>query len=187
MLHGIFCFLLGGGLLYSLLTGQGERVMNAVLSAAGEAVTSALSLAGGLAFFSGLMNILWKAGVPALLSRRLKPLLHFLMGSDLDVEERGYVTMNLAINMLGLGNAATPIGMKAAQMMTENGRATDALCLFLVINSSSVQLLPTTVLSLRAASGSMNPGSVILPTLIATGLSTVVGILTCKAAERFHE
>ena len=87
--------------------------------------------------------------------------------------------------MLGLGNAATPMGIEASRRLAEKGRATDALCLFLVINASSVQLLPTTVIALRAAAGSRQPGIIAWPAFLATALSTATGILCCKAAEKW--
>ena len=185
MLHAIFGFLLGGGLLYALLTGGGEAAVSAALSAAQEAVATALSLAGGFAFFCGMMNILKSAGAVKALSARLAPFLRFLFGGEIPPAAFEYVTLNLTANMLGLSNAATPMGMAAARLLAVNHQAGNALCLFLVINASSVQLLPTTVLSLRAAAGSLMPGAVALPTLAATVISTTVGILACKIAERF--
>ena len=95
------------------------------------------------------------------------------------------MTLNLTANMLGLGSAATPLGLEAARKMGGSGEAaSNALCLFLVINASSVQLLPTTVIALRAAEGSAAPGSVIFPALLATAISTLTGIIACKIGER---
>ena len=93
--------------------------------------------------------------------------------------------MNLTANLLGLGNAATPMGIEAARRMGKgNGTASNALCLFLVINASSVQIFPASVIALRAAAGSADPARIVLPALIATGVSTIVGIASCKCAER---
>ena len=94
------------------------------------------------------------------------------------------VLLNLSANLLGMGNAATPMGIEAARRMGgSSGGASNALCLFLVINSSSVQLLPATVIALRAAEGSADPGCITLPALAATAISTAVGIAACKIAE----
>ena len=103
---------------------------------------------------------------------------------EIPADALDYVTMNLAANMLGLGNAATPMGVEAARRMAAGERAGDALCFFLVLNASSVQLLPTTVIALRAAAGSQAPGQIALPALVSTLISTLAGALSCKLAER---
>lgn len=187
MLQGIFGGLLGLSLLYGLVRGTGAQVMTSVLAAAGEGVQSALDLAGGFAFFCGLIGILREAGMMEGLARRAAPALRRLLGKELPDDALGYVTMNLTANLLGLGNAATPMGMEAARRMAAqgNGAASNALCLFLVINSSSVQLLPSSVIALRAAAGSADPGAVTLPALAATAFSTLAGILACKGAEKW--
>ena len=184
VLNVIFGGLLGLSLLWGTFYGEGDRVTAAILAAAGEAVQTALLLAGGFAFFGGLVNILRRAGAMDALSRRLSPALTFLMGKSLPEDAVPYAAMNLAANALGLGNAATPMGVEAARRMASGETANNALCLFLVINSSSVQLLPSTVISLRAAAGSQDPARIVLPSLMATGLSTIAGILSCRIAER---
>lgn len=184
-MQAVFGGLMGISLLYGLICGAGERVMAAMLDAAGEAVRAAIALAGGFAFFCGLMAILRRAGAAEWLGKRIAPALRLLMGRDLPRDALEPVTLNLAANMLGLGNAATPMGVEASRRLAREGRATNALCLFLVINASSVQLLPATVIALRAAAGSIRPGAVALPAFIATALSTVTGIVCCKAAEKW--
>ena len=183
MLQIIFGGMLGGGGLFSLLTGQGAAVFPALLGAAQEGVETAISLAGGFALFCGLIGILRAAGAVGALSRLTAPLLRRLMG-EIPADALDYVTMNLAANMLGLGNAATPMGVEAARRMAAGERADDALCFFLVLNASSVQLLPTTVIALRAAAGSQAPGQIALPALVSTLISTLAGALSCKLAER---
>ena len=185
MLQAIFGGLTGVSLLYGLIRGTADQVMAAMLAAAGEAVQAALALAGGFAFFCGMMAILRRSGAVEGLGRLLSPLLRRLMGQDLPREALAPVTLNLTANLLGLGNAATPMGIEASRRLAEHGRASNALCLFLVINASSVQLLPATVIALRAAAGSANPGIIILPSFIATSLSTLTGILCCKAAQKW--
>ena len=183
MLQIIFGGMLGGGVLFSLLTGQGAAVFPALLGAAQEGVETAISLAGCFALFCGLIGILRAAGAVGALSRLTAPLLRRLMG-EIPADALDYVTMNLAANMLGLGNAATPMGVEAARRMAAGERASDALCFFLVLNASSVQLLPTTVIALRAAAGSQAPGQIALPALVSTLISTLAGALSCKLAER---
>ena len=185
MMQAIFGGLMGISLLYGLIRGTADRVMAAMLEAAGEAVQSAIALAGGFAFFCGLMAILRRAGAAEALGKRIAPALRLLMSRELPPDALEPVTLNLAANMLGLGNAATPMGIEASRRLARDGRATNALCLFLVINASSVQLLPATVIALRAAAGSARPGAVALPAFLATALSTVTGIVCCKAAEKW--
>ena len=183
MLHGIFCGLLGSALLYGLLSGTGDQVIVGLLSGAEGAIATALSLAGGFAFFGGMMEILARAGAMDWLSRRAAPFLRILLGKSLPDEAVSPAAMNLSANLLGLGNAATPMGIEAAKRMAGGERAGNALCMFLVLNASSVQLLPTTVIALRAAAGSAAPGSITAPTLFATLISTLAGIFACKIME----
>lgn len=183
MLHILFGGLMGMALLWGLIQGEGERVVSAVLSGAEDGITTALSLAGGFAFFCGMMEILARAGGMEWMKRRAAPCLRILLGKSLPDEALSPVAMNLAANLLGLGNAATPMGIEAARRMAQGDTASNALCMFLVINASSVQLMPTTVIALRAAAGSASPGSITGPTLLATLFSTMIGILSCKLLE----
>ena len=184
MLQGIFGFLLGSAMLAGLATGKGEAVFSAALAGAAEGIATAFSLAGGFAFFCGLMEVLRRSGAVTRLARRFAPALAWLLGGEVPGDALDYVALNFSANLLGLGNAATPMGVEAAKRMATGERAGNALCMFLVINASSVQLLPTSVIALRAAAGSASPGAVALPTLAATGISTLVGILSCKIAEK---
>ena len=184
MLQVLFGGITGLSLLYGLIKGQGEAVAAAMLSGAEEAVQAAVAMAGGFAFFCGMTAILRRSGAVEMLGRRLSPALARMLGPELPPDALEPVLLNLSANLLGLGNAATPMGIEAARRMAKgSGRASNALCLFLVINSSSVQLLPATVIALRAAEGSADPGCVTLPALAATAFSTIVGIAACKIAE----
>lgn len=185
MLQWLFGGLLSGSILYGWLTGQGDKVMRAVLEAAEEGVTAGLAMAGGFGFFCGLIGLLRRAGAARWLSGKIAPGLQWLLGPSLPPEALEPVAMNLTANLLGLGNAATPMGVEAARRMAgPGGEISNALCMFLVINASSVQLIPTTVIALRAAAGSAAPGAVTGPALAATGISTAVGILACKLMEK---
>ena len=185
MLQWIFGGMTGLALIWGMAHGSGGQVVSAMLKAAEEAVQAAIALAGAYAFFCGMLNILRKAGTAERLGRALSPMLRRLFGNELPPNALEPVTMNLTANLLGLGNAATPMGIEAARRMGKGTAAAgNALCLFLVINASSVQLLPTTVIALRAAAGSADPGCVTLPTLAATAISTLVGIVGCKCAEK---
>ena len=184
MLQIVFGGLMGVSVLYGLMQGKGDQVAAAMLAAAGDAVETALTLSGSFALFCGFMEIGRQAGAVDALARALAPLLLRLFGPGLPEDALGDVTLNLAGNLLGLGNAATPAGLRAARRMGGGERAGNALCLFLVLNASAAQLLPTTVLSLRAAAGSAAPGAVIGPGLIASGIAAAVGVISCKLWEK---
>lgn len=183
MLQAVFGGMLGAAVLFGLISGRGDVVFQGFLQGAKDGVMMALALAGSLAVFGGLMHILSVSGLESGIRKRLKRPLRLLMGEMPD-EAMGYVALNLSANVLGLGNAATPAGIKAAKILAEGERASNALCMFLVINTSSVQLLPATVISMRAVMGAANPEAVILPGLLSTAFSTAVGILLCKWMEK---
>lgn len=175
-------------LLFGLFGGSVEQMNDSMIQGAVDAVSLLLRLAGGFAVWCGLMEILKRAGAVEGLTKMLRPILSFLFPDVKGEETRKSITMNLAANMLGLGNAATPMGIKAMnQLSLENGgseTASRAICMFLVLNAASVQLFPGTVLTLRMVMGSTNPGAIILPTLLATAASTVVGVFICMMMQR---
>ena len=185
MLQWIFGGMTALALLWGLANGIGDQTAAAMLKGAEEAVQTAIALTGAYAFFCGMLNILRKAGAAERLGKAILPALKRLFGEGLPSDALEPVTMNLTANLLGLGNAATPMGIEAAKRMGKgSAAASNALCLFLVINASSVQIFPASVIALRAAAGSAAPARIVLPTLIATGVSTIVGIVCCKGAER---
>lgn len=188
MMHFVWAALALAGIVFAMAGATGAEVPGTLLNAAMEAVSLAIRLAGGFAFWSGLIAILEDSGVARVLARWLsKPLARLFPGVEMAGEAGQAMTMNLTANLLGLGNAATPMGLKAMRLLGEEARggsATDAMCMFLVLNASSVQLLPTSVISLRAAAGSGAPASILLPTLLATAVSTAVGVTVCALLAR---
>lgn len=153
------------------------------------AVELAIGLIGIMALWLGLMKIAEQAGLVAMLSRLLKPVTRRLF-PDIppDHPAVGAMLMNISANMLGLANAATPLGLKAMEELNKlnrnTGVATDAMCTFLVINTSSVQLIPATVIAIRAASGSANPAEIVGAVIFATAIGTVVGVTVVKLLAR---
>lgn len=174
------------GTAYAACTGRLEMVSHAVLKAGQEAVDTAVSLLGVFLLFGGVTGILEKSGAVEWLCRHLKRPLGWLFGKETSPEAMEAITLNLSANMLGLGNAATPMGMRAARLLTPTAASTPspALCMLLVINATSVQLLPSSVIALRAAAGSARPDAIIWPSLLASAASTAAGILLCKVWER---
>ena len=136
------------------------------------------------------MKIAEKSGLTDKIARMLKPLLKKIFkGAARDEKALGAIVMNLTANMMGLSNAATPFGIKAMEEMnknnTEKGTASNDMAVFLVMNAACIQLLPTTVISIRAVCGSKNPAEIILPAAIATGIAAILGVVYCKILEKF--
>lgn len=170
-------------LVFGLITGNLEAVSTAALTGAGDAVKLGISMAGVLCLWSGVMEVMNECGLSAVLSRAFRPLLRRLLPqASRDPETLAAVSANVSANLLGLGNAATPLGVRAARRMAagREGVASDELCRLVVLNTASIQLLPATVASLRAAAGSAVP----LDILPAVWLSSVLSVTAGLAAER---
>ncbi|WNK01087.1 nucleoside recognition domain-containing protein [Thalassospiraceae bacterium LMO-JJ14] len=166
-----------------------DALGKAMIGTAGDAVTLAIGLVGVMALFLGLMKIAERAGLLLVVARTLQPLMTRLFpGVPAEHPAMGAMIMNLSANVLGLGNAATPFGIRAMEHLDtlngDKGKATDAMILFLAVNTSSVTLLPTGVIALRAAAGSTDPAGIVPTTLFATLVSTTVAILTAKLCAR---
>jgi len=167
-----------------------ELLSRAMIEAASGAVTLAIGLVGVMTLFMGLMKVAEAGGMLRLIARLIRPLLVRLF-PDVPAEHpaMGVMILNLSANALGLGNAATPFGIRAMQELdrlnSQPGTATNAMVLFLAINTSSVTLLPTGVIALRAAAGSADPAAILPTTLFATIGSTTVAILAAKLFSRW--
>ena len=147
-------------LLFGMVSGNLDAVANAALEGARSAVDLSISMAGILCLWSGVMEIMNACGISAGLAKAFRPLLRRLLpDASRDRETLAAVSANVSANLLGLGNAATPLGIQAARRMAQGcgGTASDELCLLVVLNTASIQLLPTTVASVRAAAGSRTP------------------------------
>jgi spore maturation protein SpmA/spore maturation protein SpmB len=167
-----------------------EALSKAMIDSAAGSVELALGLVGVMTLFLGLMKVAEKGGLLTILAKLIRPLMIRLFPNvPADHPAMGSMILNISANALGLGNAATPFGIKAMQdLNTLNptpGTATDAMALFLAINTSSVTLLPTGVIALRAAAGSVDPAGILATTLFATTCSTVVAVLAAKFYGRF--
>ena len=166
---------------FAAITGTPAEVGKAALDAAKASVDLAIGLAGAISLFLGLMAVVEAAGGLDAMARLIRPLLVRLFPDvPADHPAMGAIIMNLSANVLGLGNAATPFGLKAMKELDslneEKGTATDAMVLFLAINTSGVAVLPTGVIALRALNGSTDPASIFPTTVLATGLSTLAGV-----------
>lgn len=181
---GVWQTAMGNGAVWS-------EMVDALFSSAKSAFSIALGLTGVLCLWLGLLKIAENSGVTAVLARWLRPFFAKIMpGVPAGSPALGSMVMNIAANVLGLDNAATPMGLKAMEQLQEHNprkdTASDAEIMFMVINSSSVTLIPITILMYRAELGSSNPASVFIPILIATSMSTLTGFLAVAAVQRLN-
>lgn len=200
MLNYIWAGMLLVGIFYALFTGNMEAVSNACLEYAESAVTLCITMAGAMALWVGLMEIAGQAGLIESFTKKLQPFISFLFPDvPKDHPARGYIATNIVANILGLGWACTPAGLKAmeelskleeergtpgyetADRRTKGDRAaSDAMCAFLILNISSLQLIPVNMIVYRTKYGSASPSGIILPAIVATCFSTLAGILYIK-------
>ena len=169
--------------LCGLATGRGSEVAAAAAEGAAAAVELTLSIAGMLCLWTGVMEVMRQSGLADRLSRMLAPVLRRLFPQAAgDRSTMDAISANVSANLLGLGNAATPLGLEAARGLTKRspGVASDELCMLVVCNTASIQLIPTTVASVRAAEGCRTPFDILPAVWLASALSVAVGILACK-------
>ena len=174
-------------ILCGLATGRGDLVAAAAVEGAQAAVELCVSIAGMLCLWTGVMEIMRRSGLAEGLSRLLRPVLSALfpqVSKDRGVMDS--ISANVSANLLGLGNAATPLGIEAVRRMERKspGTASDAMCMLVVCNTASIQLIPTTVASVRAAAGSSAPFDILPAVWLASALSVGVGIAACKLFAR---
>ncbi len=235
MLNYIWAFMIIIGIMYSVITGNVQEVSNGLLEASKDAVAMCVTMLGILSFWLGIMEIGKKAGIISQLTKIVNPFVDFLFPKiPKDHKSREYITTNIIANILGLGWAATPPGLKAmeelANLEKERGNpeytdqketkynkdsagknkiekknnkikektnntssndknekirnASDEMCAFLVINISSLQLIPINIIAYRSQYGSVNPAAIVVPAIVATFVSTVVGIIFCKIMQK---
>lgn len=190
MINYIWFIMIFFGLLVGVLSGNGENMSNDIISSIESTVTFVVGLTGLMCFWCGVMKVAEKSGFTEKLAKVMKPVLKLIFkDAAKDEKALGAIVMNITANMMGLGNAATPFGIKAMEEMdrlnTEKGTASNDMALFLVLNAACIQIIPSTVLSIRAAAGSSNPGVIILPAIISTGIAAIVGVICCKILQRY--
>lgn len=181
MLNGLFIVVALASVLLAAFTGQMQAVTDAMLASARNAVDLAIGLVGVMAFFLGLMRVAQDGGLTAELSKIVSPFMRLLFPSiPAGSPAMSAMVLNISANMLGLGNAATPFGIKAIEELnkynTQKGTATNAMALFLAINTAGLALLPSGVIGVRAALGSANAAGIWIPTWFASGCATVMGV-----------
>lgn len=182
------------GIVYGAATGRMNEVTDAALSSAKEAVSLCIAMAGIVAMWVGVMEIAKSSGLVERLTGKMQPLLRFLFpGVPRKHRAMEFISANMIANFLGLGWAATPFGLKAMEELAElekqrktvsPGTASNAMCTFLILNISSLQLIPVNIIAYRSQYGSVNPTAIVGPGIVATAVSTVVAVVFCKMMDR---
>lgn len=171
--------MVAAGLVYMTVTAP-EQAFTVMLDGASNAVELALSLFAVYAVWLSVLEIMDKTGISKAVNRLFSPLWRRIFRGE-DEKSLEYISLNFSANLLGMGSAATPMGIKAMESMSRGReKASDNMILFLVFNATSIQLIPATVIGMRAASGSADAADIILPSLLATLISTLTGVLLAK-------
>ena len=187
MLNILWVLMIAGGILFASFHGTMGKLTEVFISSSTEAVNLCIFMLGVIGVWNGMMEIAVKSGLMKRVSRAMYPFIHWLF-PDIPLQHKAneYIAANMAANILGLGWAATPAGLKAMKELKklENTyEASDMMCAFLVLNISSLQLIPINMIAYRRQYGSVNPTAVVLPAILATMISTLAGILFIKGME----
>ncbi|KAB3535433.1 nucleoside recognition protein [Alkaliphilus pronyensis] len=189
MINVVWFLFIAVGIIVAAFTGNIEAVTDSAISSARLAVDLSLGLIGVMALWLGIMKIAEVSGLIKAISKALRFVMVPLFPDvPADHPAMGAIIMNMAANVLGLGNAATPLGLKAMQELQElnpnKDTATNAMCTFLAINTSSVTLIPASIIAIRASAGSANPTEIIGPVIVATVASTTAAIIAVKLLQK---
>ena len=199
MLNYLWAAMLLLGVVYGAFQGRLPEITAAALDSAKDAVSLCITMTGVMALWVGLMEIAQKSGLIGLATRKIQPFINFMFPRlPKGHKAREYITTNIIANIFGLGWAATPAGLKAMEALDEleeerrksagigvkAGVASNEMCTFLIINISSLQLIPVKIIAYRSQYGSVNPAGIVGPSIVATLFSTIVAVIFCKCMER---
>ena len=200
MLNYLWAGMIVVGIIYAAFTGRMPDINDAALNSSREAVTLCITMMGVMSFWVGLMEIASRAGIIKSASRKIRPIVHFLFPQlPPDHPAQEHITTNIIANVLGLGWAATPAGLKAMEELGKleddrrSGRlpgpgkqgriASNEMCTFLILNISSLQLIPVNMIAYRSQYGSVNPAGIVGAGILATAVSTLAAVLYCKVMD----
>lgn len=185
----IWCGMIIFSLIVGAVNGRLDETVAAAFDGAQSSIEVILSFAGIMCFWTGILKIAEKSGVSEKIQKLLNPIIKRLF-PNADGEAKRYIGMNITANLLGMGNAATPMGIKAMTALDKANKnplyPSDDMCMLVVLNTTSFQIIPTTIISLRAAAGSTNPASVILPIWITSAVSIIAAVTAVKVMCRFY-
>ena len=181
MVNIIWLVMLLAGLIFGIINGRVDEVTSAVFSASGEAVNTCINIVGVLALWMGILKIAENSGIVKTVAKIMTPFIRWLFPDvPRDHPALGAIVMNLGANILGLGNAATPFGLKAMEdlqkLNTDKNTASPAMITFLALNTSCITIIPASIISLRVQAGSANPTEIVAAAILATAAGTVVAI-----------
>ena len=191
MLNSLWTWFIIISIIYSLVFGSLDVLNTAIFEGASTAVSTSITLLGSICLWNGIMHIAENTRFVKVISTLIKPIIKLLFPeikhNEKIVEQ---ISMNMVANILGLGNAATPLGLKAMSSLQEinpnKKELSNSMMMLIVINTASIQLIPTTVIAIRASLGSSNPTSIIFPVWIATIVAAVTGVTACKLLQKFQ-
>lgn len=181
----IWIFMIVSSFFVALLKGNIDTTIKAMFDSTNNAIQIVIGMIGIVTMWSGFMKVAEKSGLVEKFSKLLKPIIKILFPKMANNSEiSGYIGMNMSANMLGLGNVATPIGIKTIEKLeslnNDKEKISNEMLMFIVINMASIQLIPTTVIALRSNYGSQNPVSIIIPTFLSSFISVVIAIVIVK-------
>lgn len=188
MLNILWVIMIAGGIFFAAFHGTMGQITESFISSSTEAVNLCIFMLGVIGVWNGMMEIAVKSGLMKKIAKTMYPFIHWLF-PDIPPRHKAneYIAANMAANILGLGWAATPAGLKAMRELQKleegGGRASDMMCAFFVLNISSLQLVPINMIAYRSQYGSVNPAAVVLPAICATMISTIAGIVFIKIIE----
>ena len=188
MLNILWVIMIAGGIFFAAFHGTMGQITESFISSSTEAVNLCIFMLGVIGVWNGMMEIAVKSGLMKKIAKTMYPFIHWLF-PDIPPRHKAneYIAANMAANILGLGWAATPAGLKAMRELQKleegGGRASDMMCAFLVLNISSLQLVPINMIAYRSQYGSVNPAAVVLPAICATMIYTIAGIVFIKIIE----
>lgn len=177
---------------YGVFSGNLDKLNASIFDSTKDAVNLCINLLGTICLWNGIMNIANKTTFVDKLTKLLKPIMKFLF-KEIDKDSDTYkdISMNMIANVLGLGNAATPLGLKAMKSMQKESKnksvLTNSMAMFIVLNTASLQLIPTTVIAIRNSLGSQNPTQIVFPVWIATVFAAIAGIVATKLFIKFNK
>ncbi len=196
MLNMLWALMILVGIVYGALNGTMKEITEAMLESAGEAVSLCIATGGVMAFWTGMMEVAESSGLIRSLTEKMDPFIRFLFPAiPKEHEARKYISLNIIANILGLGWACTPAGLKAMEALAamekqrsrpdyEENRASNEMCTFLILNISSLQLIPVNMIAYRQQYGSPQPAGIIAPAILATLISSAVAVIYCKVKDQ---
>ena len=170
---------------YGIFSGNVENINNSIFESTTQAINLTITFFGTICLWNGIMQIATKTSLITVLTKLLKPIMKVLF-PDINIEDKEYkeITMNIIANFLGLGNAATPLGIKAIKSMQKKNpkkdTLSDSMAIFIIINTASIQLIPTTVIAIRNSLNSSNPTKIMIPVWISTICAGIAGVVSAK-------